>query len=70
MFRNETNHYHLEIFPADTIAPPGSLTDLKPLVAAVAEFSVLPGVSDSPKGISVLLKLFVKLTGICITRTF
>lgn len=62
MFRNETNHYHLEIFPADTISPPGSLTDLKPLVTAAAGISVLPGVSNSPRGVRVLLKLFIRLT--------
>lgn len=64
MFKNKTNHYHLEIFPADNNSPPGFLTDLKPLTATAAGISVLPGVSDFHSGIRVPLKVFIKATGI------
>lgn len=66
MFRNETNHYHLEILPADTVSPRGFLTDLKPLAARAAGISVLQGVSNSHSGIRELGKLFTKATGICL----
>lgn len=66
MFRNETNHYHLEIFPADTGLPQGFLTDLKPLATTAAGISVLLGVSNFHSGIRDLGKLFTKVTGICL----
>lgn len=66
MFRNETNYYHLEILPADTISPRGFLTDLKLLSARAAGISVLRGVSNFHSGIRELGKLFTKVTGICL----
>lgn len=45
VFRYETNHYLLEIFPTDTVSPWGFLSDLKPLAARTAGISVLWGVS-------------------------
>lgn len=66
MFRNETNHYHLEIFPADTVSPQGFLTDLKPLAATAAGISALRGVSDFHSGIRELGKRFTKVADICL----
>lgn len=63
VFRNETNHYHLETFPADTISPRGFLTDLKSLAAGI---SVLRGISNFHSGIRELSKLFTKVAGICL----